>query len=365
MRNKLFLPLSLALLTTGNAFSQNVSIDGFRDGIHHWNLIHAERNYSRYAENDFRHIADNVIAYQNKDGGWPKNIDLLGVLNTDSVYHALTDLYKQSTLDNRNTFPQIEYLAKVYTITGETKYRDASWKGLQYLLNTQYSNGGWRGWDVDAITFNDEVTTGAVELFCRILQGDSDFAWLNKKQFRRIEKSYRKGLDLILRCQVIQNGKLTAWAQQHDHKTLKPVGGRTFELPSLTADESCPIVMMLMEIKNPDKRVIASVKAAVAWLESVKIYGIRMVHVPLPKDKIINHEYPYDNVIEKDPSAKPIWARFYELSDNTPFFCTRQGVKVATLAEVNAERRTGYDWYGYWPEVVLKAYPEWLKRIGE
>ena len=30
--------------------------------------------------------------------------------------------------------------------------------------NSEKKNGGWRGWDVDAITFNDEVTTGVLRL---------------------------------------------------------------------------------------------------------------------------------------------------------------------------------------------------------
>jgi hypothetical protein len=89
------------------------SLDGFSDGIHHWNLEHRERTYQRFTPDQVHEIASNLMAYQNKDGGWPKNIDWLGVLNTDSVYQKLKESYKRSTLDNRNTFPQIEYLTKL------------------------------------------------------------------------------------------------------------------------------------------------------------------------------------------------------------------------------------------------------------
>ena len=51
------------------------SIDKLSDGIHHWNLGHPERTYARYTPEQYKEIADNFIAYQNKDGGWPKNID--------------------------------------------------------------------------------------------------------------------------------------------------------------------------------------------------------------------------------------------------------------------------------------------------
>ena len=56
----------------------------------------------------------------------------------------------------------------------------------------------------------------------------------------------------------------------------------------------------------------------------------------------------------KDETAPAIWSRFYELSDNRPFMAKRSGEKVWKLSDVNAERRTGYDWYGYWPVEALK-----------
>jgi pectinesterase len=37
-------------------------------------------------------------------------------------------------------------------------------------------------------------------------------------------------------------------------------------------------------------------------------------------------------------------------------------VKKATLAEIEAERRNGYAWYGNWGEAVAKQYAAWQKR---
>ena len=117
------------------------------------------------------------------------------------------DEQKRSTLDNRNTFSQIEYLADVYTLTKKQKYRAASEKGLQYLLSTQKNNGGWRGWDVDAVTFNDDVTTGTLELFRNILQGDSSFLWLDSDMLKAIQKSYDKGLAVVLN-EILDNSAI-------------------------------------------------------------------------------------------------------------------------------------------------------------
>lgn len=355
----------LLLINAGTLYGQTEvpSLAGFQDGIHHWNLEHKERNYLRYTPEQYREIADNFIAYQNSDGGWPKNIDWLAQLPADSVKSALKDSYKRSTLDNRNTFPQIEYLGDVYVLTREDKYRQAALDGLNYLLKTQNKNGGWRGWDVDAITFNDEVTTGALELFLKINRGDSSFKWLDDSMKKRIYDAFNKGIALILRCQYVQNGVKTAWGQQHDHETFLPVKARSYELPSLTANESCSIIELLMSIPHPSEEVVESVKAAITWLKKVQIKGVRVDRIDLPADQIINHEYPYDKVVVKDKKAKPIWARFYELDDNTPFMCTRAGQKVWKLSDVNPERRTGYEWYGYWPETIFKRYEEWLNKV--
>ena len=351
--------LGIGMASCSDKKGEIPSLDAFHDGIHHWNLEHKERNYLRYSPEQYQEIADNFIAYQNEDGGWPKNIDWLAVLPTDSVKMALKESYRRSTLDNRNTFPQIEYLGDVYVLTKNEKYKEAALKGLNYLLDTQKDNGGWRGWDVDAITFNDEVTTGALELFLKIREGDESFKWLSNSMKKRISESFDKGIDMILKCQFVQNGVKTAWGQQHDNETLLPVQARSYELPSLTANESCSVLALLMDIPQPTQEIKEAVDAAIEWLEKVQIKGLRVVKVALPEDQIINHEYPFDKVVEMDESAKPIWSRFYELEDNTPFMCTRAGQKVWKLADVNPERRTGYEWYGYWPEKVFQQYEKW------
>ena len=362
-RNRLAL-LALGLGMAGFMNAQTIpSLEGVADGIHHWNLEHPDRTYARYAPEQYKEIADNFIAYQNKDGGWPKNIDWLAILPADSVYQALSDRYKRSTLDNRNTYSQIDYLAQVYTKTKESRYKEAVGKGLNYLLKTQKKNGGWRGWDVDAITYNDEVTTGVLELFLRINEGDINYTWLDGSMKKRIYQALQKGIDIILRTQYVQNGVKTVWGQQHDNETLLPVQARTFELPSLVSTESCSVLKLLMEIPHPSAQVIEAVKAGVAWLEKSAIQGIRVEKVEIKPDQIINAEYPYDLKVVKDKKAPRIWARFYELDTNKPFMARRDGTKVYQLSDVDPERRTGYDWYTYIPETLLQHYPQWLATV--
>jgi PelA/Pel-15E family pectate lyase len=97
--------------------------------------------------------------------------------------------------------------------------------------------------------------------------------------------------------------------------------------------------------------------AAVDWFNLVKIPGYKYVDVDAP-----GQPKGRDRVILPD-AASTIWARFYEIGTNRPFFSGRDSEKKYDVKEIEVERRTGYAWYGTWPEKLLKTeYPEWAKK---
>ena len=321
---KTFIVLAVSFMAVSAVAQQPVSADRFADALNHWNKEHGAQTYERYKPDQFREIADNIVAYQNADGGWPKNLDMLARLDPDSVKAALKPRHRLSTLDNANVYTQVEYLSNVYLLTEDTLYRNSARRGMEYMLSAQYPNGGWRGW-----------------------------------------ASWDKGIDLILKTQWVQDGVKTVWAQQYDHETLQPVKARAYELPALSAGESADITMLLMRIKNPSPEVVEAVKAAAAWFDRTKITGKKVVTVPVPEGLVEDRKIKKDRVVVDDPEAVPMWPRYSDLSDNRPFFATREGKKVYDLREVPAERRVGYSWYGTWGNKVLKKYPEWLRRRTE
>ena len=366
---KRFLAIALAALCAGCVEqpqpAEAPSLDLFQDGIHHWYLVHERGSVDRYADDDYVAIAENILRYQNEDGGWPKNMDWQAKIDADSVKATLSKREGRSTFDNRNIYPQVEYLAAVYRLTGDERYREASARGVEYILSSQYPNGSWIGWEDEAIAFNDSIIDGVLNLWQKVLKGDPNFDWLSRKTLRRIEESWKKGLQIILDTQYVQNGVKTVWAQQHDQVTLQPVKARTYELPSLTANESAGIVLFLMSIEDPSPEVVEAVKAAVAWFEQTKILGKKIITIPMPEGNPEDRAIKADRRLVDDPEAEPLWARFYELEDNTIFLCNRDGIKVYSLDKVWPERRLGYSWYGNWGNKVLKAYPEWLERISK
>ena len=77
---------------------------------------------------------------------------------------------KANTIDNGATTLPITFLAQVANATGEPKYRDAALRGVDYLLASQYANGGFpqffplrKGYYAH-ITYNDGAMINALTL---------------------------------------------------------------------------------------------------------------------------------------------------------------------------------------------------------
>lgn len=98
-----------------------------------------------------------------------------------------------------------------------------------------------------------------------IIKEDTMYAHLriNVTQKERAKEVFDKGLDCILKTQIIVDGRPTVWCAQHDEFTLEPAGARSYELPSFSGDESVEIVMLLMDIENPSQEIIDAVNGAV------------------------------------------------------------------------------------------------------
>lgn len=366
----------------GHSFGQSanqpaISMAPFGDSMRHWygirdagKIVNPKANQPRYTEAEFTKIADNIILFQRNNGGWPKNYDMQAILTPEQVDSLLkTKDQQHTTFDNSTTYTHIEYLAKVYLVTSAEKYKDACLKGLGFVLAAQYANGGWpqyfpleEGNYSRCITFNDGAYIGIMNLLRKVVGNQPEFAFIEPELRRQIVISCQKGLDCILKMQIVDNGKLTAWCQQHDEVTLRPAWARAFEPPSICNGESAGIVLFLMGIDNPDPRIIQAVQSAVKWFQESRIGNTRVETVKAPAEKSQYRTYSVDKVVVTDQKAPPIWTRYYELGTEKPLFCDRNSKFLYSLAEVSRERRTGYAWYTYAPQEVLNKYQEWQKK---
>jgi PelA/Pel-15E family pectate lyase len=307
-------------------------------------------------------IADNLLLYQHDKGGWEKNIDMalpLGSARHTAVIAAKKEAH--TTIDNDATYTQMNFLARVYTAIGLPLYKEGFERGLDYLLKAQYPNGGWpqfypfRHGYWDHITYNDDAMIGVMETLKAIADKDKECAFATDADRTKARAALDKGIECILKTQVVVSGKLTVWCAQHDEHTLAPAIARKYELISLSGSESVGVVRFLMGIDHPSPEVIRAVDGAIAWFQVSKINGIRIDHQAAP-----DTPKGWDSVVVADASAPPQWARFYEIETNRPIFCGRDSVKKYSLAEIEYERRTGYRWYVDRPAKLLSEdYPRW------
>jgi len=318
-----------------------------------------------YATDQAIRIADNLLLYQRDSGGWQKNIEMASVLSEqDKAKLHKAKARNDSTLDNSATRTQMRYLAIVYQATGIERFEDAFLKGLDYVLQARYDNGGWpqrypnpTGYS-KYITFNDGTMIGVLSLLRDVAKKKPPYAFVDENRRLRAETAVQKGTECILKCQIVTNGRKTAWCAQHDEKTFVPRKARSYELASISGAESVGIVRFLMSIERPGPEIIEAVQAAVAWFDTAGLKGIKQV-----RQQDMSKPRGFDKMIVEDASAPPIWARFYDIETNKPIFCSRDGIPKATLAEISYERRNGYSWLGYYAtDLLVNEYPAWQKK---
>ncbi|MEN3323159.1 pectate lyase [Mariniflexile soesokkakense] len=353
-----------------------ISTRPFGDGVRHWynikdknNIVDPVADQPRYDESDYTKIADNMLLFQRDNGGWPKNYDMRAILTPEQVNKVVnTKNMLHTTFDNATTYTHIYYLAQVYTATKIEKYKDAFLRGMDFVLKAQYTNGGWpQYYPLEKnysrhITFNDGAYMGIMDVLQQIMDNNPDFSFVDTDLKAKVTKAYTKGLECILKMQIVNQGKLTAWCQQHDEVDLSPAWARAFEPPSISNGESAPVVLFLMAIDNPNKEIINSIQSAVKWFEDSKIYNTRIESFEIEPFESKFTTVRRDRRVVIDSTAPPIWTRYYELETSKPLFSDRNSKYLYALDEVSVERRNGYAWYTYAPQQVLEKYTEWQKK---
>ncbi len=323
---------------------------------------------SWYGSKEAQRIADNVILFQNNNGGWLKNIDMADELSPSQITKLKREKTRPSgtTIDNDATHTQMRFMAMVYKSTGKNEYKNSFLKGVDYLLDAQYENGGWpqfyplRGGYYDHITFNDGAMIGVMQLLRDIARQTPPYDFVDRERCERSQEAIDKGLDIILKMQIEVNGQLTAWCAQHNKEDLSPAKARSYELPSISGGESVGVVRYLMESEDPRDEVKHAIHSAVAWYKESAIMGWEVVW-----EKDESRPRGMDRYVIEKEGAGPLWARFYDIETNKPMFVGRDGIVKESLNDIEHERRVGYSYLkDYATELLEIEYPQWEKKHG-
>jgi len=334
--------------------------------------IPLDRPAEWYGGAEARKIADIVVSFQTPAGGWSKNLNLsdhvrrpgehfapnnLSRFLSAGDFDAPSDLHWEyvGTLDNDATITEMRFLAKVADAARESgaAYRTSFLRGLDYIFEAQYPNGGWpqvwplQGGYHDAITINDGAVTQTLELLRDVAGGKAAYSFVEDRQRKRAQESLEKAIACLLACQIVVHGRRTVWGQQHDMLTLEPVAARNYEPAAQSSSESAGVLLFLMGLPEPSKAVVSAVDAGVAWLKKTAIYGKAYVRGTDGRRLV------------SVPDAGPTWARFYAIGTDLPVFGDRDKSIHDSVDEISRERRDGYSWYTPAAKQALDRYAQW------
>lgn len=322
-----------------------------------------------YASSEARHVADVIVSFQTPAGGWGKNMARNGPLRQRGQNWVATGDSYVGTIDNDATTTELRFLARVQAqVPGADgqAYRAAFQKGIRYLLDAQYPNGGFpqvyplAGGYHDAITFNDDALLDVAQVLDAVARRDQDYGFVPPALAAQAKDASARVLQLILSTQVVVRGVRTAWGQQVDMLTLAPVGARNFEPVSLASAESAALLEFLMLQPAPSPEVVAAVHAGAGWLRRTALRDIDWTDAASDASPEAGRRR-----VDR-PGAGPIWSRYYEIDDanasTRPIFGDRDRSIHDDVNELSAERRNGYAWYGTRPLDALAAYADWSRR---
>jgi PelA/Pel-15E family pectate lyase len=337
-----------------------------------------------YGTADALKIADVILSFQTPNGGWSKNLSMTQPARVPGEFYAApnqaptlpgaTDADRAqanerahnadwgwvATLDNDATNTELHFLHLVIAALPAGKsapYRKSYLRGIDYLLRSQYPNGGWpQVWPLDggyhdAITFNDDAVTESLESLQPVGEGAVKFVPLATQKLAAA--AFARGLNLVLKAQIVINGKKTVWCQQHDELTLAPVSARNYEMPSLASGESATALEFLMTLKKPSPAVVKAINAGVAWFKQSAIYGYTWGGTREQGRLLIKRE-----------GAGPLWSRYYSLTTDQPIFGDRDKTIHDDVNDISLERRNGYSWFNTDGVELATQYEVWEKNIG-
>lgn len=308
-------------------------------------------------------LADAILSYQTPSGGWSKAVDYRQGPRRPGTHWTTqggAGWHYCGTLDNRSTTEQIRFLALVHRATGREDCREGASRGVGWLLEAQFPNGGWPqvyplepGYH-EAITLNDNAMLHALEVLHDVAASKEPFSFADAPTGKKAADAFDAGIACLLRCQVRVDGRPTVWCAQHDPLTLEPAAARLKEPPSLSGAESASLLKFLMRQGPLTPATRDAIEAGVAWLEAHQIAGLR-------KTKDADGKTDY---VEDPASTEVYWARFYDPKTAVPLFAGGQdGIIYPTFREMARRNKVTYEYYTTQPrDIIGKEYDRWKKR---
>ena len=200
---------------------------------------YSSRPATWWASEEALSIGDNIISWQMPHGGWWKDIAMAALpFSPERMTRGqCSSNDNRGTFDGPGTIDPMRYLAKVYDVTKQERFRQSFYRGLDFILDAQYESGGWpqrypnpSGYP-SYVTFNDNAMVNILKFIQEVIVGKAPFGFVSDEYKDRLTAAFEAGIEYILKAQIEVNGRPTAWAQQHDPVTYEPREGRSGVAP--------------------------------------------------------------------------------------------------------------------------------------
>jgi PelA/Pel-15E family pectate lyase len=227
--------------------------------------------------------ANAIIWGQSNEGGWNYMVDFAGDRSLKQWYNTIgkngwrleefQHYYGNSTFDDDVTSDAARFLLRIYLEKLDPAYKPTLEKAIDFILKSQYSNGGWpqryplkydfnkqnRPDYTSFYTFNDDVIWENIHFLiqCYLTLGEERF----------LDPIYR-GMNFYL---ISQDG-CGAWGQQLD-RNMQTAGARTYEPTAFMPSATYANAMLLLKFYQytGDRKFLARVPDAIRWLEENKL----------------------------------------------------------------------------------------------
>lgn len=252
--------------------------------------------------------ANALIWGQSHHGGWNYMIDFAGDRSLKQWYNTIgkngwrleefQHYYGNATFDDDVTSDAARFLLRIYLEKMDPSYKPALDKAIDFILKSQYPNGGWpqryplrhdfnkqnRPDYTSFHTFNDDVIWENVHFLiqCYLTLGDERFL-----------DPIHRGMNFYI---IAQDGS-GAWGQQLDHN-MQTAGARSYEPAALMPSTTFTNAMLLLKFYQytGERKYLDRVPDAIRWLEETR----------LPEQQTTVDGATHPTFIDKD-TQKPVY----------------------------------------------------------
>ncbi len=242
----------------------------------------------RVTENEYYYQAAQkaaaaIIWGQSHEGGWNYVVDFAGDRSLKQWYNTIgknawrleefQHYYGNSTFDDDVTSDAARFLLRMYLEKLDPAYKPALDKSIEFILKSQYPNGGWP----QRYPLMDEFSKNGNPDYTSFHTFNDDVIWENVHFLIQCyltlgEERYLEPIQRGMNFYIISQDSCGAWGQQVD-MNMKVAGARTYEPKAFLPGTTCENAFLLLKFYEytGDPNFLAPIPKAIKWLEEARL----------------------------------------------------------------------------------------------